>query len=215
MAPQLSRRDALRLAAPTFAIVSVGCLSSGANQSPSQSTSPSMSPAPTESPTRTPNNIGAGPVPSCPDGYIASYDPWWEVVGSGPLGGFDLSLNKERFTKGELLVAKLRNITDGPQETGIRNKVDIQYQGSNGWHTILGIDEHQTVAFPQVALTHKQNEGFTWRVPLSQEKLAAGNEGGINSSFHACQPIKPGQYRFVYWGVGGADEAIGAPFEVV
>lgn len=206
MTSQMSRREALRLAAPIFAIGSGGCLSSNATGSPSQT--PTASPSSTD----TPDKVGAAPVPSCPDGYKTSYDPWWTVVGPGPLEGMDLTINKETYTKGEQLVAKLRNVTDQEKKVGSDGKIDIQYQGTDSWHTIFGVPEDQDAAFPQVGVFMQPNEGYTWEFTLSKAGLSAGK---VASFFHACHPIEPGQYRFVYWGVGDAQEAIGAPFSVV
>ena len=220
MSPQVSRRDALRLAASTFTISSVGCLSSNVGQSPSGTSTTSESPTPLAPETRTvypndtPNNIGAAPAPNCPDGYVANYDPWWEVIGSRPIDGFDLTLDQETYTTDERLVATLRNVTDKEKQSGHESKVDIQYHGSNGWHTIFGGEEGLASGFPAVGVVHPPNGGYTWEATLSKAKLA-GDEGDIPGFLYPCQPIKPGQYRFVYWGVGARELALGVPFKVV
>lgn len=163
----------------------------------------------------------AAPAPSCPDGY-QSYDPWWVVEGSGPLGGFDLALDGETYEHGDELVAELRNVTDEEQMTGVKQMFDIQYQDGAGWHTIFDLPDNQDPIWPLVGLSHPPGDGFTWRLTLTQASLS---DGEIESaeSYHVCQPLKPGQYRFVYWGITTEQEreedfetdyALGEPFTV-
>jgi hypothetical protein len=100
---------------------------------------------------------------------------------------------------------------------GSNGKIDIQYQGTDGWHTIFGVPEDQDAVFPQVGIFLDPDETMVWEFTLSKAGLSAGT-GQLPSFFHACHPIEPGQYRFVYWGVGDShpvNEAIGVPFSVV
>jgi len=210
----ITGREALQLAVATLSTSSVGCLSRAVNQStatPDSQTELRSSPT---SPSDTPNDIGAAPASNCPDGYTADFDPWWTVVGSGPLDGFELSLDKGTYAVGEQLVAKLRNVTEEEKNSSHESKVDIQHYGSNGWHTIFGASDEPRGVFPAVAEVHQPNEGYTWEVTLSKSALV--EEGGDIAWFlHPCRKIDPGNYRFVYWGIGDRGEALGVPFNVL
>lgn len=205
-----SRREVLQALTAVVPVGLAGCSS----LPPSGPTTSTASDIASKSPTDEPPISGtpAAPVPSCPEGYH-SFEPWWKVKGPGPLGGFELSLNKQSYTQGEELTARLRNITDESRTTGVKKMFDIQFEGNQGWHTIFGLPEGQDAAYPLVGLRHPSGEGFTWNLTLSQEGLS---EGSIESAkqFHACLPIEPGNYRFVYWGVGESKAAIGVQFTV-
>lgn len=193
------RRFLLGTKGLSVSAILAGCLSIG--QSGSNS-SPSLTPTSTEG--------GAAPVPDCPDGY-ESFEPWWIVVGPGPLDGFELQLDNTYYV-GDELTAKLINVTEEDRSTGVKSLFDIQYK-AEGWHTIFGLPQDEDRVWSKVGLNHPPGEGLTWTLKLSEEGLSEGN---IKSapSFHACQPIKPGNYRFVYWGVGDSKSAIGVPFTV-
>jgi hypothetical protein len=60
-----------------------------------------------------------------------------------PLAEFELNLDSEAYSKGDLLIAKLRNVTNQGQSAGNKAKYDIQYRGPNGWHTIIGVSEEE------------------------------------------------------------------------
>ena len=202
MAEAWLRRRFLQLGMSGIGIGLAGCQSSEKTESPTVS------------------NIGAAPAPSCPNGY-QPLDPFYVVESSRPMDGFDLTLNKETYSVGETLVAELVNVTDETRSTGVKRKFDIQYAAANGYHSIFGIPEDEDPIWPKVGIRHPPDEGFTWELPLSYEGLS---EGQIESapSLQACQQIKPGQYRFVFWGIttprersGGKEGGFGVPFTVL
>lgn len=189
MTPDWSRRGVLQLAMTGCVIGLTGC------QAVSQLTSDA-----------------AAPAPSCPNGF-KSIEPFWVVQESGPLDGFVLSLDQETYSQGDTLTAQLRNNSDEERTTAVKGEFDIQFNGTFRWHTIFGIPEEDDFILPRVGITHQPNEGFTWQLTLSREGLSNGAIEAVGA-YHACQPIKPGQYRFVYWGVGEDEEALGVPFSV-
>lgn len=194
--PSVSRRRLLALSGPAFLLLP-GCLSAGsADGTPS---TPSPIPSPTASEVEPRGEGAAGPAPECPDGY-EPFRPGWVVEGPGPLGGFELTLDRETYDQGDELVAELRNVTDEQQVSGTKGKFDLQRHGPDGWHTVFGLPEGSNPIWTSEGIAHPPGEGFTWRLTLTQ---AALSNGEIDSfpSYHACQPIDPGDYRFVYWGI--------------
>lgn len=154
----------------------------------------------------------ANPSPTCTDGY-RSLEPWWIVKGPGPLAGFELRLDGETYSKGENLTAELRNVSNQKQGAGNRQKYDIQSRGPDGWHTIIGVREAEGFEWTDEGYLIPPGNGWTWRLTLTQDGVWDGEGGG--QSYHACQRLEPGNYRFVFWGVGESEEALGIPFTVV
>lgn len=203
--PSLSRRRLLGLVgAGSLA----GCSSMG-------------TPTETDSIEPTPSGPGsAGPAVDC-GGGATSFDPWWVVQGSGPLGGFELTLDRQQLATGETLVARVRNATDSEQMTGNEMKYDVQYRGDDGWRTVFGIEGGEA-PFTDEGVVHDPGSGFTYELQFSAEGLS----GAVDHSptYRVCGSLSPGTYRFVYWGVTTEKErredfeteyALGRTFTVV
>lgn len=221
-----SRRDVLRLSLAAASIVGAGCTSSNTTGTPpptaSETDSPRETPTPTESPPPAPGEtpIGsgqAGPAPSCGD--YDPIDPGWVVAGRGPLGGFDLTLNRRELDIGDTLTPTLTNVTDREQSTGNRKKYDIQYRGADGWHSIFGTDG--IVPWTDEGVGHQPGTGFTWELTFTQDGLTEAVDHG--PAYYVCSPLEPGTYRFVFWGITTdrerredfeTDYALGVPFTV-
>lgn len=157
------------------------------------------------------DNVPATPAPTCMEGY-ESLDPWWIVEDPGPLAGFELRLDGESYTVGDELVAKLRNSTKDKQAAGNKFKYDIQYEGADSWHTIIGTREDEEFGWTDEGVLIPPGNGWTWRLTLTQAGVWDGE--GSGQGYYACQPLKSGNYRFVYWGVGESEDALGIPFTV-
>lgn len=166
------------------------------------------------------DNAPAKPAPTCSDGY-ESLNPWWIVKGPGPLAGFELRLDSESYAVGDELTVKLRNVTGGKRGTGNKDKYDLQHHGPDGWHTIFGTPADEEFGWTDEGILHPPGNGFTWRFTITRDGLSGGGRTG--SGYHVCEPITPGTYRFVYWGItieredGAGVEtnyALGIPFRV-
>lgn len=230
--PSWTRREILRATVAGSATAVAGCLSetpseSVATSSPADTPSPSPA-ATTESASRTATSSGtsvpdgeASPARSCRDGYH-SIDPWWIVEGSGPLGGFDLTLDEDEISRDDILRARLTNVTDEERSTGTKQKFDIQYRAENGWHTIFGtVSEH--AGYIDLAVLHEPGAGFEWELRFTRDGLSGTVDGHGELNHYACAPIESGTYRFVYWGITTererrndyeTDYALGVPFTV-
>ncbi len=214
------RRTFLRVAGSAVLASIAGCT---ADENPTHSPSESPTESPTASPTPTAINTtefqdgSAGPAPSC-TGEYSSFNPRWVVEGSGPLGGFNLTTDQQTIALGDNITVSLRNVTDSTQTTGNRQKYDVQYRDSDGWHTIFGVIDNY--AWNDMGIGHEPNRGFTWEFPFTRDGLSNIAE---NSGYGVCAPINSGKYRFVYWGITTEQEkeedyetdyALGVPFTV-
>lgn len=213
--PSLSRRKLLSLSAIGFSTSLAGCNQSSA---PQDTTATDTSTALQQTSANTQSQDGsAGRAPSC-TGKYSSFTPRWVVEGSGPLAGFNLTTDQQTIALGDTLTVSLQNVTNTTQVTGIRQKYDVQYRDSDGWHTIFGVIDNY--AWTDQGISHEPNRGFTWEFPFTRDGLSniAGNNG-----YGVCAPINSGTYRFVYWGVTTdqeekedyeTDYAIGTSFTV-
>lgn len=190
-----SRRLVIQSGMPLIIVGTSGCLKFSADESDNNLDSSGSPNSPTVGILDDSNPVGT--VPDCPEPY-KSLEPFWVVAGSGPIGGFELRLNRNRYSVGDILEANLVNRTSKSQPTGGKDRVDIIYKGEEGWHTIFGSIEGNPDWLAERIL-HKPGGVFNWKVTLTQEGLSEGNS--LNGDYHACQQIKPGQYRFVYWGI--------------
>ena len=229
MMPSSSRRALLCAVVTGTSVTVVGCLSTGSSAGSNTNTaSAAESPREpeTEGPsetasaaTKTPNEIGALPARSCGTGYTP-LDPAWVVEDPGPLGGFELSVGRGSLSVGDELVATVTNVTDEPKVSGNRQKYDIQYRDGGSWRTIFGLpDEH--AVWTDVGIEHQPGEGFAWEFTFTRDGLSDAVD--LQPRYHACDPLYPGDYRFVYWGITSEREAsedfeteyaLGAPFTV-
>lgn len=224
--PPLTRRELLRTTPIALMGVISGCITNSrtttenttSTTTVSSSTSTQISSrSPPQSPTPI-DNGRAAPAPSCPEGYFP-VQPFWIVYGTGPLAGFDLTLDTQTVALGDTLTCKFQNITNGENESGNKKKYDLQYNAESGWHTVFG-SKREEVYRTDGAVKHEPSSGFTWEFSFTQEGISNIVE---NDEYYACGPIKAGSYRFVYWGITSdkeaeenfeTDYALGAPFSV-
>lgn len=211
MARSWSRREVLGLVSGTAGVGLAGCLSGSPQGTTSSSPSPTSTAPVKDGP--------AAPAPSCPDGY-QSLTPGWVVTGPGPLAGFELLLDRETYDHADEFTAELENVTTEEQISGSKSKFDVQHRRADGWHTIFGTSE-SPARWTDGGVVHQPGVGFTWRFTLTQDGLSGEVESG--PVYQACQPIEPGAYRFVFWGITTererdadteTDEALGVPFRV-
>ena len=204
--PAPSRRRLLTLVAASLPLSIAGCAGSG-----TQSTQTPYNPSDTE-PARS--------APSCPDG-VDSLDPGWVVTGSGPAGGFELTAGQSTVAQGESLTVTLQNVTDRTRTTGNRRKLDLQYRGTDGWHTIFGTQSD--AVWTDIAIEHQPGTAFGWTFTMSEDGITTFLDELDAPLYALCSPIDPGEYRFVYWGITTereetedfeTDYALGIPFEV-
>ena len=213
--PSLSRRKLLGLTALGCSTVLAGCTQSIASQETTTTGTTTTAHQPT---TTTRYQDGrAGPASSCPGEY-STFTPRWVVEGSGPLAGFNLTINQRTIALGDTLTVSLQNVTNTTLTTGNRRKYDIQYRDSSGWHTIFGVKDNYV--WNDIGVEHEPGQGFTWQFPVTRDGLATIAE---NNAYGVCAPLQPGTYRFVYWGISTeregkedyeTDYALGVSFTV-
>lgn len=180
-----------------------------------ETSTPRTTPAPTQ--IRVPEDAGAGPAPSCP-GAVRPLNPGWVVVDE-PLQGLFLYTASDTVAPGETVTVTLRNFSNDPSRTDSRVAFDLQRAGSDGWHTVFGLDP-RTEAGPTRGETHDPGVAFTWAFPFTP---AGVGDLAATAGYAVCGPVSVGRYRFVYHGVTpdaesarspGTEYAVGTRFTV-
>lgn len=212
----MRRRALLRAGVAATAAVA-GCL--GAVQSgddPTDATATTRSRHGTDTgttttdPTTTRSLSGTEPpdAPLSGDCY-ANTDPVWaetEEVRYGSAAGFELTASRDGVHRGESVTFDLTNVADETRLTGNRRKFAFQHRPDDRWGAVLRAEDGERVGFTDEGVQHDPGEGFSWTFALSADALAEA------TGFTVCAPLPPGDYRFVYWGMAGADVSLAVRF---
>lgn len=123
-----------------------------------------------------------------------------------PVGGFDLSVAASTVPVGGTLAVALTNVSDGDRITGNRYKYDVQRRVDGNWRSVFRHADHPI--WMDDAVEHAPGEGFDWEIEVSGSGLTHGIERG-SGELVVCDGVRPGEHRFVYWGVSGDGESGG------
>ena len=192
----MRRRTVLKaLTGATIAVSGAGCLGGRDGTAPTQTTAGTC-PA------------SDRPAPACGDGWkrVNAYADG--DVRLGTAAGFELTAEPETLAVGDCVTFRLTNRSDEPKVTGIQAKYDVHRETADGWRSVLFTESR---AYEDLGVRQKPGEGFVWRRRLSRAGLSVESDG---HAVRACEPLRPGTYRFVYWGVGDGFDALGVEFEV-
>lgn len=127
---------------------------------------------------------------------------------------FTLSISAQTVTRGEQVTVTLRNVSGERQQTGDRNKFDVQAKTADGWDSVLRRDEESV--WDDEAVPHDPDSGFQWTVTVSDGLTF---ENRTFPRYETCGGLDPGRYRFVYWGLigetdDGRERALGVQFRL-
>lgn len=159
------------------------------------------------------------PEPEYPEARCAEAEQETIVneVDTDSLEGFTMSVDPAEIEHGDAITVSLTNENDETRITGTRHKFTIHRRHQSEWESVFTEDEHSI--WDAVGISHEPGDGFTWELTVSREGFAAAE-----NRLEPCAAVRPGTYRFVYWGVDGEREretdyereyGIGAVFTVV
>ena len=192
----MHRRTALKaLSGATVALSGAGCLGSQQGSAPTQTTAEKCPSA-------------DRPAPACGDEWkrVNAYTDG--DVRLGTAGGFELTAKPQRLALGDCVTFRLTNRSGESKVTGIEAKYDVHRETADGWRSVLFTDSR---AYEDLGVRQKPGEAFVWRRRFSRAGLSVEGDG---HAVRTCEPLRPGTYRFVYWGGAGAFEALGVEFDV-
>lgn len=207
----MNRRQILGTTAGVLAILS-GCAES---RSASQRTdSPTDSPTMTETPTHSPTETETSTEP-CQRDLKRITGEW--AVETGELGGFKLTVSEKSVPLGGTLTVRLTNTTDEERDSGIKAKYDIQRETATDWQSII---RYEGGGWEDPAIGHEPGEGYRWELTLAQDgfsRLREDRERELGPDYYVCDPLEPGTYRFLYFGIAlrsTRKDALGVQFTI-
>lgn len=140
------------------------------------------------------------------------------VVEPGPMDGFELTTGPQSVSIGGTLDVELSNVASTERTTGPKADYDIQHRAPGGWQSIFRTDQRNYVS---PGISHPPGDGFTWEISMTRRGLTQIDRRWDQTNLYVCEPLEPGTYRFVYWGVAPPVEfdtdgeyAIGKEFTV-
>jgi len=117
--------------------------------------------------------------------------------------GLDLQSERDTYEMGETLRVSITNVSDELIDTGTLSKYFIQRHEGDEW-----VDLHykEKLDFSTVAHPFPPGHSETYTFEISND--------GIDRTHHRlCTEIRPGNYRFVFFGI--STPAIATEFEIV
>jgi len=120
---------------------------------------------------------------------------------------FELTASKDVVTIGGKIAFTLTNVGDAPQVIGEKYKYNILRQ-NDGWEPVYYTT--QQAAWTDLGLHVYPGGGFRWPFTITSERIERRN--GYNPAYHVCAPLKPGEYRFAFFGLG--DNVVATRFTV-
>jgi len=142
------------------------------------------------------------------EGY-SPLSPDWPAH-TGPINGFDITVEQRNISIGDYLKVSLKNVSSSDNLTGNKKKYDIQYQNDGRWQSIIATEEN--AVHSDDGVSHPPGEGFQWELRFTKDGLS--NSTGHPPTYYICGQIRPGNYRFIYWGIPDTEYGIGVPFTV-
>lgn len=102
------------------------------------------------------------------------------------------------FTRGDEVRIELTNVSSTPVGIGNPGKYNLEVLTEEGWTEVRGGDEGEPFVYTDELLTHPPGESVEWTFATTEAGLV---EGGPHADrLRVCPELRPGRYRFVFWG---------------
>jgi hypothetical protein len=127
-----------------------------------------------------------------PSGYGSDELSW------GAADGFSLRVDGDSFEYGETARVSLRYTWPGSATIGNREKYNLETLTEAGWQELRSAAG--LVTLTDLGFEKFTGQGWTWDIELTE----SGMEDATEADVTVCTALRPGRYRFVYWGLDGA-----------
>lgn len=163
--------------------------------------------------TRTSSSTATG-TPTAPcERELKHITTEWTVE-TGTLEGFELAVSEESVPLGGTITVRLTNTTDEERNSGIESKYDVQRRTDAGWRSVF---RYEGPGWEDLAVGHDPGEGYRWELTLTEDGLSRPREDELGPAYYVCDPLDPGTYRFLYFGISSPStkqSALGIQFTV-
>jgi len=126
-------------------------------------------------------------------GYSEDHLHW------GDVGDYSLRINALEFEYGD--TAEIELTAD---DRGSDHKWNFEIYTENGWRDVRGTtNEDDLIGYDDIG----NLSDAEWRIELTEDGII---EAGVHQDeLEVCSDLVSARYRFVYWGIGGAETETG------
>jgi hypothetical protein len=141
-----------------------------------------------------------------------------DTAAVGTLNGFEIETTHQRVPTGGTIGVRVRNRSGEERTVGVRSKFYIQRHVEktdepSDWRSVYYTTEDLLVG--RVGRSVEPGTTLGWRLRLTPDglthRVSMRGEPAV-----VCEPLAPGSYRFVFWGLSGESvDGLATPFEIV
>lgn len=128
---------------------------------------------------------------------------------SGGLPAFRLHADSREVSRGETVTITLQNVSLLPKRRGSKSRNNLQVRTADGWQEVRTWTDGRTPHHYDRAMW--PGDTLEWSITMTEADVPDAfvyvTELGV------CPRLPAGRYRFVFAGLEGYDEAVGAQFE--
>lgn len=205
----LKKREFIYITTATVASAIAGCLNEVGGESDQRSTNSSDTQLETRvNATETQTNRETGELTDRQNNS-GTLEPLSKYARIGKIsyrnsGGFHLSAEPNSLGLGDKITVQLEYTGDKSGETSVKDLYIIQRRNNGKWNDLFCVKEGPM--WTAQAIIHSQESGgFQWEFEASKD--------GFSKNYPVCTPVRPGEYRFVYWGMI-ENKSIAVRFEI-
>lgn len=101
------------------------------------------------------------------------------------------------FERGDAVRIEMTNVSARVAHVGNHGKYNVEVRAADGWTEVRGADEGP-FEYTDEAIAHPPGDTYAWEFELTESGLVADeNQPG---DLRVCPDLRPGRYRFVFWG---------------
>ncbi|WP_418281442.1 hypothetical protein [Halorubrum sp. DTA98] len=100
------------------------------------------------------------------------------------------------FARGDEVRVELTNVAAAPIGTGNLGMYNVEVYAEDGWTEVRG-GEGQ-FEYTEELLLHPPGETVAWTLEMTEEGVVAEHQ--YRDHLRVCPDLRPGRYRFVFWG---------------
>ena len=103
------------------------------------------------------------------------------------------------FARGDELRVELTNVATTTLGIGNHGKYNLELYTEAGWSDVRGFDtDGPPVAYTDELLPIHPGETVSWTFTMTESGIVAGHQH--EDRLRVCPDLRPGRYRFVFWG---------------
>ena len=103
------------------------------------------------------------------------------------------------FARGDEVRVELTNVSTTTLGIGNHGKYNLELYTADGWTDVRGFDaDGPPVAYTDELLPHHPGETVSWTFTMTEAEIVEGHQH--EERIRVCPDLRPGRYRFVFWG---------------